>query len=168
MAWVIVAALAAVVATSGCTQPAAQADQQIRERIASIRTAILERRAEGIVHWGTDDWSFTGPDGKSVDKAAYLERAKGLMQRVVSVDSLETKVDQVVVHGETADVEITQTMERHEREAATGNVLHLRLRYREHHVWVRASDGWRVKSVAFIGAVDRHVISTTGGAVPRP
>ena len=145
---------------AGCVSPAQQADRQIRERIASIRNAILALQPEGIVRWGTPDWSFTGPDGKSFDQASYLVRTRGLFARVVKVDSLDTHVDRLDVKGDTAAVEITQTMERHEREAATGKILHLRLRYRESHTWVRTDDGWRVRRVAFIGAPERTVQAT--------
>jgi hypothetical protein len=137
----------------------ARPEQQIRDRIDSIRRAIIARQAEGIVRWGTDDWSFTGPDGVSVDKAAYLIRARALMDRIVTVDALDTTVDRIDIHGRTADVEITQVMERHERDPEHGTVVHLKLRYREHHEWVRASDGWRVKTVSFIGAPERTVLS---------
>ena len=139
----------------------ARPEQQIRDRIDSIRRAIIARQAEGIVRWGTDDWSFTGPDGVSVDKATYLARARGLMDRIVTVDALETTVDRIDIHGRTADVEITQAMERHERDADHGTVVHLTLRYRERHAWVRTSDGWRVKTVSFIGAPERTVLSRT-------
>lgn len=138
------------------------AEAQIRERIASIRAAILARQPEGIVAWGTDDWAFTGPDGVAVDKAAYLVRARALMARVDAVDALTTDVDRLDVHGTTADVEITQHQERHERDAATGAVTHLRLRYREHHVWVLTADGWRVRRVTFIGTPERTVLNKAG------
>jgi hypothetical protein len=140
---------------------AAGPEQQIRDRIDSIRRAIIARQAVGIVRWGTDDWLFTGPDGVSVDKTTYLTRARALMDRIVTVDALETTVDRVDVRGDTADVEITQAMERHERDAANGTIVHLKLRYRERHEWIRASDGWRVRRVSFIGAPERTVVSQT-------
>lgn len=143
---------------AGCSSPAERGETQIRERIASIRAAILARQPEGIVRWGTDDWSFTGPDGKTFDRAAYLERTRGLMERIVAVDSLDTHVDRIALIGATAEVEITQTMERRERDPATGQVTRLRLRYRERHDWVRATDGWRVRRVAFLGPPERTVL----------
>lgn len=142
----------------GCASTGADAGRQIRERIASIRTAILAKEPEGIIRWGTDDWTFVGPDGKAYDQAAYLVRARDLFNRIVTVDALDTKVDKIVVQGDTAEVEITQTMERHERDAATGKVLHLRLRYRETHVWIRTGGEWRVRSVAFLGTPERTEI----------
>ena len=145
---------------TSCISPVQQDDNQIRERIASIRTAILALQQEGIVRWGTSDWSFTGPDGKSFNQASYLIRTRGLFARVVTIDSLDTHVDRLDVQGDTAAVEITQTMVRHEREAATGKILHLHLRYRESHTWVRTDDGWRVRRVAFIGTPERTVLTT--------
>jgi hypothetical protein len=106
-----------------------------------------------------------GPDGIRFDRATYLIRTRALMDRIVTVDSLETTVDRADIHGETADVEITQSMERHERDAANGTIVHLKLRYREHHEWVRASDGWRVRRVSFIGAPERTVLSRTPAEV---
>ena len=143
---------------AGCATPAQRARAQITERIYSIRDAIRARQAEGIVRWGTADWSFTGPDGKVFDRAAYLVRARGLFERIVTLESLATVVDRIDVHGTFADEEITQTMERHERDATSGEILHLRLRYREHHVWMVTSDGWRVQTVAFIGQPERTVL----------
>ena len=148
---------AAVVAAS-CAARSGRAESQIRQRIESIRASIVARQAEGIVRWGTDDWTFTGADGVSFDKAAYLDRTRALMDRIVSVDSLTTTVDAVQVAGSDAMVEITQRMERHERDASTGAVAHVRLKYRERHRWVPAADGWRVRSVVFIGAVERDVL----------
>ncbi len=145
----------ALLGLAACVAGPAAAEAQIRERILSIRDAIRAKQPAGIIRWGTPDWLFTGPDGKDYDRAAYLERAKGLFGRIVTLDSLETTIDKVVVSKDTADVEITQVMERHERDPATGRVLHLRLRYREHHDWVRTDDGWRVRRVRFLGAPER-------------
>lgn len=138
-----------------CSTGPGAAEAQIRERIISIRDAIRVKAPEGIIHWGTPDWTFTGPDGKDFDRAAYLVRARGLFERIVTLDSLETTIDRLEVKGAAAVVEITQVMERHERDPATGRVLHLRLRYREHHDWVKTDDGWRVRRVRFLGAPER-------------
>ena len=151
----LLAILLAACGLVACQSGPAAAEAQIRERIFSIRDAIRAKQPEGIIRWGTPDWTFTGPDGKAFDRAAYLERARGMFARTVSLDSLETTVDKVTIAGGTAEVEITQRMERHERDAASGRVLHLRLRYREHHDWVRTSDGWRVRQVRFLGAPER-------------
>jgi hypothetical protein len=140
---------------AGCRTGPAAAEAQIRDRIFSIRDAIRVKQPEGIVRWGTADWTFTGPDGKTYDRTSYLERARGLFERIVMLDSLETTVDRVAVSGAAAVVEITQVMERHERDPATGRVQHVRLRYREHHDWVRGNDGWRVRRVRFLGTPER-------------
>ena len=158
--WVLSVPLFACVVLLGCASTGADAERQIRERIASIRTAILAKEPEGIIHWGTDDWTFVGPEGKAYDKAAYLVRARDLFNRIVTVDALDTKVDKIVVQGDTAEVEITQTMERHERDLATEKILHLRLRYRETHQWVRIAGEWRVRSVAFLGTPERTEIGS--------
>lgn len=155
--FVLLGGLLAVLAT-GCVAPAPSAEAQIRERIFSIRDAIRAREPEGIVRWGTPDWSFTGADGQRFDRAAYLVRVRGLLARTVTLDSLETTIDRLEVRGDGAGVEITQQMERHERDAADGHVLHLKLRYREHHDWVKAADGWRVRTVRFIGTPERTVL----------
>lgn len=140
---------------AGCATAHSTAETQIRARLASIRSAILAREPEGIVRWGTADWTFTGPDGKAFDRTAYLVRTRDLFARVVSIDALDTHVDLVDVQGDAATVEITQTMRRHERDAATGRVAHLQLRYRERQAWLRAADGWRVRSVSFLGPPER-------------
>lgn len=144
---------------AACTTPTLErADTQIRDRILSIRDAIRAKQPEGIIRWGTDDWTFTGPNGQAHDKASYLARAQGLFERTLSIDALETSIDRISVGGDRAEVEITQRMERHERNPATGRVQHLRLRYREAHVWVRTPDGWRVQSVRFLGTPDHTVL----------
>jgi len=150
--------LLASVLLGGCAAFGPRAEDQITARIFSIRDAIRAQQAEGIVRWGTADWSFAGPDGKVYDRAAYLERARGLFARIVTLDALETHIDRLEVNGRSAAVEITQTMERHERDAASGQILHLRLRYRERHAWTETADGWRVRSVAFIGTPERTVL----------
>jgi len=140
---------------AACTTGPGAAEAQIRDRILSIRDAIRAKQPEGIIRWGTPDWTFTGPDGKDFDRAAYLVRARGLFERIVTLDSLETTIDRVELKADAAEVEITQVMERHERDPATGRVLHLRLCYREHHDWVKTDDGWRVRRVRFLGAPER-------------
>jgi len=146
----------------GCTtQRGPAAEKQIRERIATIRTSILAKEPEGIIRWGTDDWTFVGPDGNAYNKATYLVRARDLFNRIVTVDALDTQVDKIVVQGAAAEVEITQTMERHERDTSTGKILHLRLRYRERHTWVRVDGEWRVRSVSFLGAPERTEIGSS-------
>ena len=160
--WLVLAAgvAAAGYATGGPESAARQAEAQIRERIASIREAILAKRAEGIVQWGTTDWSFAPGDGKTYDRAAYLQRAKDLFARTVAIESLETVVDRVAVAGATAEVEITQTMVRRERPAdrpVDGPVTRVRLYYRERQAWVRAAAGdWRVRRVEFIAPAERR------------
>ncbi len=143
---------------TGCMTQVRRDEMQIRERVFSIRDAIRAKEADGIVRWGTDDWSFTGPDGKSFDKLGYLVRVRGLFERTVSVDSLETTLDTIEIRGSTATIEISQLMERSERNEATGKVEHLRLRYRERHEWMKAADGWRVRSVRFIGIPERTLL----------
>lgn len=146
---------------AGCAtnlrEPAA-AEAQIRERIASIRAAIVAKSAEGIVRWGTADWSFTGADGQTYDRAGYLRRTAGLFAQVEQIESLQTMVDRVAVRGGEADLELTQTMVRRERPAEAGGAgKRWWLRYREHQVWVfRGADGWRVRRVEFIGAPERR------------
>ncbi len=159
------AALAAVICLGGCaTAPrgvqSPEADrQEIAAKIAGIRDAILAKSAAGIVQSGTPDWHFTGPDGVSFDRAGFIARTKALFARVVAIESLDTHVDRIVLTGaDAAEVEITQTMVRVERAAGTGVVARLRLRYREHHDWVRTPDGWRVRRVQFIGTPERTLL----------
>jgi hypothetical protein len=158
-AWAVLAAALLLMAAGG--QPS-QAELQIRERIASIRAAILARQAEGIVRWGTPDWQMIAADGTRYDKAAYLVRARALMDRIVTVDSLTTAIDAVATTPTDATVELTQTMERHERDAASGAVVHLRMKYRERHTWVKTDDGWRVKVVLMLPGAERQVLNDAG------
>lgn len=135
------------------------ADQEIRRKIFTIRDAILAKSAAGIVLHGTPDWSFTGPDGVTFDRAGYLARTEALFARIVVIESLETTVNRLEFpDAASADVEISQTMVRSERTPETGVVVRLKLRYRERHQWVRIGDGWRVKSVRFLGTPERAVL----------
>jgi hypothetical protein len=146
-------------ARAGGAQAVQAADTQIRERVASIRDAILAKNAEGVVKWGTDDWEMRAADGTRFDRSSYLTRTKALMDRVASIDSLTTTIDSLVVNANEATVEITQLMERHERPASGGAVQHVRLKYRERHTWVRATDGWRVRLVVMLPGAEREVLT---------
>lgn len=154
----MVCLVASVVLFTGCATAARRGEEQIRERLFAIRAAILAKDAGGIVRWGSDDWTFVDQTGQTFDRTAYLVRVKGLFDRVVSIDSLETHIDRIAIQGNEAQVEVTQTMERHEREAATGLVQHVRLRYREAQVWVWVGQEWRVRRVAFVGLPERTVL----------
>ncbi len=134
---------------------------EIAGKIAGIRDAILAKSAEGIVRPGTDDWSFTGPDGVTFDRKGFVGRTEALFARIVAIESLTTTVDRVeLTSPTTADVEITQTMVRSERAADTGAVTRLWLHYRERHGWVLTPTGWRVRRVAFIGTPERRILAT--------
>lgn len=149
-------------ATSDGPEPrgAAAVRREIAGKIAGIRDAILAKSAEGIVRPGTEDWSFTGPDGVTFDRKGFVARTEALFARVVAIESLTTDVDRIVFASPTAaDVEITQTMVRSERAADTGAVTRLWLRYRERHVWVQTPTGWRVRKVEFIGTPERRVLA---------
>ena len=152
---VLITFLGLLAFASSCARSAANADTQIRERIAFIRAAILARDAAGIVRWGTDDWTFVDGAGKSYDKAAYLVRTRALMERIVVVDSLDSRIDSIAVIGDTATVELTQTMERHERDAVAARIVHVRLRYHEKQTWTLTPAGWCVRRVAFAGPPER-------------
>ena len=137
----------------------AKADRaEIENRIASIRDSIRARKAEGIVHYGTADWSFTGPDGVTFNRASYLVRAEALFARVPVIESLETKIDRLVTTVTTAEVEITQTMVRREIDPATKAESRVWLRYREQHLWLKTDRGWCVQRVAFLGAPERKIL----------
>jgi len=139
VAWLTVAAI-----FSGCMMSVAEV--QIRERIASIRSAILAKRAEGIVEFGTPDWSFRTADGKAFDRAAYLARVEKLFAEV-EIESLDTKVERVFAGNGRAEVELVQTMVRTEPEGA-GARTRWKVSYREHQEWVRSpTRGWLVVSV---------------------
>lgn len=143
--------------------PGQSPEAQIRERVASIREAILAKSASGIVRWGTADWSFAPADGQSYDRDAYLRRTEALFARIEEIESLETRVDRVTVHDEVAEVEITQTMVRRERPAdrpRDGKVSRVWLHYREHQMWVRVAPGdWRVRRVEFMGVPERRELT---------
>ncbi len=145
--------------SAGPRDPAV-ARAEISGRIASIRDAILARSAAGIVAPGTADWTFTGPDGATLDRAAFVARTEALFARIVSIESLDTAVDRLAfADAATADVEITQTMVRTERGASGTPDTRLWLRYRERHRWVKTDTGWRVRAVAFIGTPERRPLA---------
>lgn len=155
----------AVALLAGCVHSGAgAAADEIRAHIREIRGAILAKDAVGIVRFGTAGWRFTGPEGTTYDRAAYLARTTALFARIEAIESLDTHIDRIDVSGDRADVELTQTMIRRERGEAGGAgetggaVTRVWLRYREHHVWRRLPEGWRVASVAFLGAPERKIL----------
>lgn len=132
-------------------------EAQIRRRIALIRDAILARSAEGIVANATPDWSFTSPDGVILRKPSFLKRTQTLFDQLIEIESLETHVDRVDVSGDTAEVEITQTMQRREKTKDGSGTVRVWLRYREKHEWVRLlQGGWKVRRVQFLGTPERR------------
>ncbi len=140
---------------------------QIRERIEGIRSSIIAKQAAGIVAPGTEDWTLTGPDGVTVDRATYLARAEATMARVVAVASLTTTIDRLEFKSsDVARIELTQTMVRVERAADGKGTTRLWLHYREEHTWVQAADGWRVRKVVFVGTPERRVLAD-GEAPPK-
>lgn len=162
--FLLLGSLLGLLAVTSCSTTAgrprgATADRaEIESRIASIRDSILARRAEGIVRYGTDDWSFTGPDGVTFNRASYLVRAEALFARVPVIESLETKIDRLVTAAATAEVEITQTMVRREIDPATKTESRVWLRYREKHLWLKTDRGWCVQRVAFLGTPERQAL----------
>jgi len=133
-------------------------ERQIRERIFSIREAILAKRAEGIVEFGTPDWRFDGSDRQSYDRAAYLVRTKKLFADI-QIESLETHIDRVDVRDSRAEVALTQTMVRTEKDA-TGAPVRWKVRYHEKQEWVATpSRGWLVAHVS-VFAPEREKLPT--------
>lgn len=133
-------------------------ETQIRDRIASIRTAILAKDVEGIFRWGTPDWRFHAPDGKTYDRDAYRERTTKLFS-TVEIESLDTEIFHVALSGVHAEVGLRQTMVRAEN-SASGTRVRWRVKYTEAQEWVRVADGWRVASV--------RVTSLTRDQAPEP
>ncbi len=136
---------------------AQEAKEQIPARLADIRTAILARNADGIVHWGTEGWHVVDRSGVIVEREAYLARTRALFARI-EIESLDTQIDLIDASGKEATVEITQTMIRREKDPATGQTQRWRVHYRERQRWTLTADGWRVAQVAFIGDSDRRVL----------
>lgn len=142
---------------AGCSS-SGTAEKQIRERILSIREAILAKRAEGIVEFGTPDWRFDSADHKSYDRASYLARTKKLFADV-QIESLETRIDRIDRHDSRAEVSLTQTMIRTETDPS-GTVTRWRVRYRERQEWIEtAARGWLVTHVSAF-ALEREKLPT--------
>jgi len=163
-AFALAGLLVALLLAAGCAGPGSAASRlrrdeaEIRAGIASIREAILARDTAGILRVATADWRFTGPDGKVYDRAAYRVRTEALFARIERIESLDTQVGSVAVHGDRADVELTQTMVRRERATPGAGPARWWLRYRERHVWRRTPGGWRAQSVAFLAAPERKTL----------
>lgn len=153
---------------AGCASDPASArksavEQEIRAKIASVREAIMAKDAAGIFRNGTADWTFTGPDGVTLDRERYLVRTEALFARIITIESLQTTVDRVdISSADLAEIELTQIMVRSERAPQTGEISRLNLRYREQHRWIRTADGWRIQKVTFIGTPERTVLPVRG------
>ena len=129
---------------AGCAAP--RAEDQIRERLLSIRAAILAERVEGIFAFGTADWAFLAPDGTRFDREAYRARTEQLFARI-AVESLDTAVESIRAQDGRAEVRLVQTMVRAETDAA-GRTGRWRVRYAEVQDWVDTPGrGWLVAQV---------------------
>jgi hypothetical protein len=147
---------------SGCAAPRPTPEPApdysgIRNGIAAIRQAIMDRDAAGIVARATPDWSFTGADGVTYDREGFITRTKALFDRTIALESLTTDIDSITPRDGFAEVEITQTLTRRER-TTEGGEQRVRVRYRERQEWVEATDGWRVRKVNFLGAPERTIL----------
>ncbi len=131
----------------GCSQ--ISAEKQIRERIASIREAILAERPEGIIEFGTPDWRFDTPDRQSFDRAGYLERARKLFADF-DIESLDTHIDRIDRDDARAEVTLTQTLVRVETDA-TGARTRWKMKYGERQEWIWTRDrGWLAAHVTVL------------------
>lgn len=145
--FLLVGAVLCAAGLAGCSGLAAE--KQIRERIASIRDAILAERAEGVVEFATPDWHFDTPDLKQFDRTTYVERTRKLFADI-DVESLETRIDRVDYLGERAEVMLTQTLVRVETDAA-GVRSRWKLKYSERQEWILSRDrGWLVAHVTIL------------------
>ncbi len=143
---IIIALAAALFTLAACTHGLPFAgDRQIRERIGSVREAILAKRAEGIVQYATPDWTYRGPDGKSCDRGGYIERTRKHFS-TVEVETLQTDIGSIDINGDRAAVRIRQTMVRTETDPA-GAIARWRVSYDESQEWRRTSRGWLVARV---------------------
>lgn len=143
------AVAAALFSLAGCKSSAPSGEDQIRARIASIREAILVKRVEGVFEFGTPDWVFVGPDGKSYNKDAYRVRTTKLFSEI-EIESLETEVTQVTIDDVRADVWIRQSMIRKETDA-NGERARWRVTYREKQEWFESrTRGWLVSRVEVV------------------
>jgi hypothetical protein len=137
-------AVGLLAALAGCDDAAVE--KQIRERIGSIREAILAERAEGIVEFSTADWTFDAPDGKLYGRTAYLERTKKLFANI-EIESLDTHVDRIERHDSRLEVWLTQTMVRVETDTS-GTRSRWRVSYQEHQDWLETDKrGWLMTRV---------------------
>jgi hypothetical protein len=131
----------------GCSQ--LSAEKQIRERIASIREAIMAERPEGIIEFGTPDWRFDTPDGQRFDRASYLERTRKLFAEI-DIESLDTRIDRIDRHDARTEVTLTQTLVRVETDAA-GVRTRWKMKYGERQEWIWTRDrGWLVAHVGIL------------------
>jgi ketosteroid isomerase-like protein len=143
---IIIALAAALFTLAACTHGLPFAgDRQIRERIGSVREAILAKRAEGVVQYATPDWTFRGPDGKSYDRGGYLERTRKQFS-TAEVETLQTDIGSIDINGDRAAVRIHQAMVRTETDSA-GGLARWRVTYDESQDWQKTSRGWLVARV---------------------
>lgn len=142
----------AVLLLAGCSHVAPE--KQIRERIAAMGDAIRAERAEEIVEFATPDWHFDTSDGRTYDRAAYLERTRQLFAEH-EVEALHTRIDRFERHDSRMEVWLMQTMVRVETDK-NGNRTRWRLVYRERQDWVETrSRGWLVARVVLLHAPER-------------
>lgn len=149
--------LATAVGLAGCAntnEPVRQLGEeaQIHYRVSTIREALRARNAAEMLRYAAPDWSYVGPDKVKLGRAAFLARTSAALAQVVAVESVELKVDRLVMEGKTTWVNLTQTTVWSEREAATGRVVRVWQQSAERQEWVREPDGWFLRLMETVGA----------------
>lgn len=142
----------AVLLLAGCSQFAPE--KQIRDRVAAMGDAIRAERAEDILEFATPDWHFDASDGRTYDRAAYLERTRQLFAGT-EIEALDTRLDRFDRHDSRLEVWLTQTLVRLETDR-DGSRTRWRLVYRERQDWVETrSRGWLVARVVLLHPPER-------------
>lgn len=158
--------LATAVGLAGCAntnEPVRHLGEeaQIHYRVSTIREALRARNAADMLRYASPDWSYVGPDKVKLGRAAFLARTTAALAQVVAVESVELKVDRLVMEGKTAWVHLTQTTVWSEREAATGRVGRVWQQSAERQEWVREPDGWFLRTMEAVGAPVRKELPTS-------
>lgn len=143
--------LAALIAGSGCTHPAAvtvtQTDSlavvrhQLEARYAENEAGFLARDPDRVMRLRHPAFHTITPDGTVSNRAQMYERTRTFIARVERFDSLSETISGLTLAGDTAHAIVHQRTVRQQR-FPDGSLHEVRTSVVQRESWIRTAQGW--------------------------